>query len=166
MKPKINIIVCTDQNNGIGKNGDMPWDMGFKEDLKRFKKITMGSPVIMGRKTHQSIGKFLEGRPNCVISSARPDNSHYLTARCLHSENIKQALSWIGYENIFIIGGESIYQQTIDIADAIYLTKIDKEYECDKFFPAIDPKKWSVDGNIEIGKNKDFYYSFRKLVRK
>ena len=125
----------------IGKNGDLPWH--FSSDLKFFKEKTLGHPVVMGRVTYQSIlnrlGKPLPGRKNIVLTRDTSFSDDRVTVIRDTSEIAKLAAP---NETLFIIGGAAIYQQTIDLADILYITHIDKEVEGDAFFPAIDPKKW------------------------
>lgn len=161
---EINLIVCCDKNNGIGKDNKMPWPK-FSEDLKNFRRLTIGNPVIMGRKTQESIGIFLEGRPNLIISTQPQEIKDYTSARYSHSFNIEDALKWVGYDDIFIIGGQSIYEQTINIADRIYMTRIKKEYECDRFFPEIDKEKFELSMVVN-GENEHFEYEFLRFDRK
>lgn len=131
---KISIIVAVaGKKRVIGKKGGMPWYI--PEELKRFKSITMGHPVIMGRKTHESIGKNLPGRTNIVVTH-EPD---YKAEGCIvvHSlaEAIQLASDASGNDEIFVIGGGQIYQEAIKLADKLYLTYLDKEIAGDVFFP-------------------------------
>jgi len=140
----------------------MPWGTTFKADLKRFRSLTMGFPIVMGRKTQESIGKFLEGRPNLIITKNH-DIDSYLSARYSYSDNIEDALKWSGYSDIFIIGGASIYEQTIDIADRIYLTEIKKSFECDTYFPEIDLSQWKEVSRESF--SGDFDYDFVEYIK-
>lgn len=131
---KISIIVAVaGKKRVIGKKGSLPWYI--PEELKRFKSITMGHPIIMGRKTHESIGKALPGRTNIVITH----EPNYQAGGCMvvHSldEAIKLAQNQSGGDEVFIIGGGQIYQEAIGMANKLYLTYIDKEIEGDVFFP-------------------------------
>lgn len=161
----ISIVVAYSNNRVIGKNNKMPWDI--KEDLEFFKNLTMGNIIVMGRKTYESIGRILPGRINIVIS--RKDESQnkkikenlYFTkslddAVCLSKSLVENTESKINNINsdtkiktkihpkeIFIIGGQSIYEQSIDIADKIYVTKIDYDYDGDKYFPYFNEAKYS-----------------------
>lgn len=131
---KLSIIVAVaGKKRVIGKKGSLPWYI--PDELKRFKQITMGHPIIMGRKTHESIGKVLPGRSNIIITH----DSNYLVegAVVAHSleEAIKQARNQPGNDEIFVIGGGEIYKQALPIANKIYLTYIDKEVAGDTFFP-------------------------------
>ena len=118
------------KNRVIGKDNDMPWHLS--DDLKNFKKVTMGSTIIMGRLTYESIGKPLPKRKNIVLSRKLKDPN------LLVFDNLDNALSTLKDEReIFIIGGEDIYCQTVNRANKIYLTTINEELEGDKYFPKI-----------------------------
>ncbi len=137
----ISLIAAVDSKNGIGLNGKMPWGH-IKDDMDFFKKTTIGFPIIMGRITFQSLGnKTLPNRKNIVISSKT--NFEYLKNydNLFYEYSFENTLSKLlleKHKQIFVIGGESIYKKAIDYADIIYLTRIDKDYNCDRFFPNID----------------------------
>lgn len=137
----ISLIAAVDSKNGIGLNGKMPWGY-IKDDMAFFKKTTTGFPVLMGRITFQSLGaKTLPNRKNIVISSKK--NLEYLKTydNLSYESSFENALDKLlleKHKQIFVIGGESIYKKAIDYADIIYLTHIDKDYNCDRFFPNID----------------------------
>ncbi len=138
--PKIQVIAAVSENNVIGRDGDLPWHL--PEDLKRFKKLTTGHPVLMGRKTWESIPeKFrpLPGRTNILVTRQKeydaPDGVKIYS-------DVNEALNAHSDEDLFVIGGGEIYRQTIDRADVIYLTRVHREIEGDSFFPEIDPSVW------------------------
>ena len=142
----LSIIVAIDQNNGIGKDNTMPWHLS--DDLRRFKAITMGYTVIMGRNTWLSLPfKPLKGRRNIVISTNMPE-----TDGCEIARSIEEAHNMIAHEEqAFIMGGARIYQQTIDIADELIVTHIHKSFDgIDTYFPVIDPTKWEIKEQSEI----------------
>jgi len=160
---KISIIVAMASNHAIGLNNQMPWHLSA--DLKKFKAITMGSPILMGRKTYESIGKPLPGRRNIIISR----NPDYQREGCLVFNDIEKAIEACRqYDEIFIIGGASFYQAILPKADSLYLTQINKEFEGDTFFPVINKNEWKevARENIDGDESVDFSYSFIKLVRK
>lgn len=129
-KPIISLVCAMANNRVIGKDNDMPWHM--PADLKHFKQTTMGKPIVMGRKTFESIGKPLPGRQNVVISR----NQDYKPEGVDVVSSIADAIELLSNENeIMITGGGHIYQQTIDQADRLYLTFIDLTTEGDAFFP-------------------------------
>jgi dihydrofolate reductase len=140
----LSIIVATDLNRGIGKDNQLLWHLSA--DLKYFKAVTLGKPIIMGRKTFESIGKPLPGRRNIVIS--RSVNTIPGVEVC---ENIHDAIALVEDEaEVFIIGGAEIYRQTIGLADKIYLTQVFESFDADVFFPEIDHKKWEEMGKGEM----------------
>ena len=137
----VSLIAAVDLKNGIGLNGIMPWGH-IKEDMQFFRTTTTGYTVVMGRVTFESLlCKPLPKRKNIVISSninnellEKYDNLYYDNS----FENAMTRLLLEKNNQIFIIGGESIYKKALDYADKIYLTHINKDYECDRFFPEID----------------------------
>ena len=138
----ISLVVAIAKNNVIGMDGDMPWKLST--DLKRFKRDTMGKPIIMGRKTFQSIGKALPGRLNIVIS-----RSEFVAPDTVHANSIEAALflaeGWAkenGSEEICIIGGGQIYAATLPMASKLYVTHVMAEPEGDTVFPEIKDAEW------------------------
>lgn len=157
---KISLIVAMARNRAIGLNGLMPWHLSA--DLKRFKQITMGKPVLMGRKTFEAIGRPLPGRSNIVISR----NADYRQDGCLVFTDIDSALSFCAdSDEVFVIGGATLYQALLPYADYLYLTEIDKDFAGDTFFPAIDPLDWREIEREEVVDDQtvDFSYRFLKL---
>lgn len=135
----ISLVAAVDSKNGIGLNGKMPWGH-IKEDMEFFRGLTTGSTVIMGRVTFESLGnKPLPNRRNIVISSTANVAYYFKYENLFYESSLENALLRLLSENqIFIIGGESIYKKAIDYADRIFLTHIDKDYHCDRFFPNVD----------------------------
>lgn len=134
MKAKISIIVAVaGKNRVIGKRGSLPWYI--PAELKRFKEITMGHPIIMGRKTHESIGKALPGRTNIIVTRGKGEGESEITIANSLEEAVRKASTSPGSEEVFVIGGGQIYEQALPLADKLYLTYIDKEIEGDVFFP-------------------------------
>ena len=128
----ISIIAAMGENRVIGRGNEMPWDI--PSELQQFKERTMGHPVIMGRKTFESIGHPLPGRKNIIISSQQgfaPEGS--IVVRDLQSA-IKAGA---GADEVFICGGEAVFHEAMPLADRIYLTIIDEEFDGDTFFPEI-----------------------------
>jgi len=160
---KISLIVAMASNRAIGLNNQMPWHLSA--DLKKFKKITMGSPILMGRKTYESIGRPLPGRTNIIISR----NPSYSQPGCLVFNDTDKALeSCRDAEEIFVIGGSELYKSTLPVADTLYLTQIHREFPGDTFFPAIDAGQWVEVEREDIQDDPDvsFNYSFLKLERR
>jgi dihydrofolate reductase len=137
---KLVIIAARDRNSVIGLNNQLPWHL--PEDLAYFKRITTGKPVIMGRKTHESIGFALPGRENIIVTTKA-------TAQfrgCLTAGSLEAAIEYCKYrgeEEMFLIGGATLYEQALPKADKLLITEIDREFEGDAFFPAIRPTQWT-----------------------
>jgi len=132
-KITVSIIVAMAKNRVIGKDNDMPWHL--PADLQHFRKVTTGKPIIMGRKTYESIGRPLPKRHNIIISR----NSDYKVEGCDVVSSLEEAVKIAGeVEEMFIIGGGFLYNQTIDAVDKLYLTFIDLEVEGDTFFPSYE----------------------------
>jgi dihydrofolate reductase len=133
----ISIIVAIAKNNVIGANNQLIWHIS--EDLKRFKALTTGHCVVMGRKTFESIGKPLPKRTNIVISRKK----EFIIEGCIVVSSFDEAISVCGKdEEIFIIGGGELYRQALPVANKLYLTLVHKYFEGDTFFPEIDFKQW------------------------
>ena len=160
---KISLIVAMATNQAIGLNNKMPWHLSA--DLKKFKEITMGSPVLMGRKTHESIGRILPGRTNIIISR----NHDYQQEGCLVVNDISVALEKASETSgeLFVIGGFDLYKAILPLADTLYLTLINKVFDGDTFFPNFNRDEWLEIERIDINDdvNVDFSYSFLKLSK-
>ena len=158
MSAKISIICALDKNRAIGKDNRLLWNI--PEDLKRFKKLTTGHPVIMGQKTFDSIGKPLPGRTNIVLNR---DDVKISGTIIVHS--IKKAIEVakkIDNDEIFIIGGGSVYAQTIDLADKLYLTLVEGNFDADTYFPDYSNFDIITKERNTSGKYK---YNFLELER-
>ena len=140
---RVSLIVAMAANRTIGLAGGMPWHV--RGDLRHFKRVTMGHPVVMGRKTYEAIGRALPGRANIVVTRNRdfaaPDADvvHDLATALDKAEGIAEIG---GLAEVFVIGGADIYGQALPKAERIYLTEIEGEFPGDAFFPAIDQKAW------------------------
>lgn len=138
---KISFVVAMAKNNCIGKDNDLPWYL--PEDLKHFKKITEGGTVLMGRKTFESImsrnSKPLPNRTNVVLTR---NEDYKVPDGVLLFHDVDQALQNLDCEELFVMGGGSIYKLFMDRVDKIYMTHIEKEINGDVFFPEIDFTKW------------------------
>ncbi len=133
----LSLVVAAGENNEIGKSGRMPWHL--PADLKHFKALTLGKPVIMGRKTFEAIGKPLPGRRNIVVSR-RPG---YNAPGCKVTPSFTDALvQAAGVAEIMVIGGGEIYREALPRAQRIYLTRVHAHFDADTFFPAIEPMSW------------------------
>ena len=138
----ISLIVAHDNNRVIGYENAMPWHL--PGDLQYFKQVTMGKPIIMGRKTFESIGRPLPGRSNIVITR----NENYAAEGIETVSSLDAALALVeGVEEVMIIGGEQIFTQSLPIADRLYITLIDYEFTGDTYFPAYD--EWKLVSSQE-----------------
>ncbi len=161
----LSLIVATSLNNAIGKANAMLWHL--PEDFKFFKNTTWGMPIIMGRKTFESIGKPLLGRTNIIITS----NTNWKAEGTISVTNIDEAIKAAEATNakeIFITGGGEIYKQTMPIADKIYRTLVNTEIDGDTFFPAIDESLWKkvFEKNVAADEKNTFDMSFQTWQRK
>ena len=152
----IKIIAALSTNRVIGDKGKIPWFI--RGELKRFKDITMGHNVVMGRKTFESIGKVLEGRRNIIISN----NKSFEVGGAIVESSFSLALSQCDEDkDIFIIGGSKIYEMALKHCDYLYLTVIHKSFPGDTYFPEYDARKWTL---INETRNYDlenkFSYSY------
>jgi dihydrofolate reductase len=140
---KLSLIVAVSRNGVIGVDNQLPWHL--PEDLKYFKSVTMGKPLIMGRKTYDSIGRPLPGRTNIVITRDPSWQAQGVEV----AQSLEAALQLghsacdaAGVDEIMVIGGEQIYRMTLPEADRLYLTQVDAEVEGDAFFPEVDFSQW------------------------
>ena len=160
----ISFIVAAATNNAIGKDGKMPWHL--PNDLKHFKNITWGMPVVMGRKTFESLGKPLPGRKNIVITR----QTNWQASGVVAVRNFEDAVFLVreaDVKEVMVIGGGEIYKALFDKADRIYLTRVHAEPEADTFFPAIHPEQWHLvsQQNHEADAKNDYNYSFQMWER-
>jgi dihydrofolate reductase len=163
---KIALIVAASQNNVIGLDNQLPWHL--PEDLQYFKAVTMGKPILMGRKTYDSIGRPLPGRANIVLT--RDTNwtadgvevVNDLDAAIAASEKACKAA---GADELMIIGGEQIYRKFLPLANKLYLTKVEAEVEGDAYFPAIDSNQWRQVAEKIPEKVGNYSYRFVVLER-
>ena len=133
---RLTLVVAIDAQRGIGINNQLPWHL--PEDLAHFKRVTLGRPIIMGRKTFDSIGRPLPGRRNIVVTRNadwRHDGVEAVTS-------LEAAIALVGDEEASIIGGAQIFTAALDLADRMIVTEIARTFDCDTFFPAIDPQVW------------------------
>ena len=136
----ISLIVAASTNNVIGAGGDLPWRLSA--DLRRFRELTMGKPIVMGRKTYESIGRPLPGRQNIVIT--RQDD--FVAEGCDVVTSVDAAVEAAGNAGeIMIIGGSHIYDAFLPRADRIYLTRVNADVAGDAYLPAIDHGEWRSD---------------------
>lgn len=133
----LSLIVAAGEHNEIGQDGRMPWHL--PADLKHFKQVTLGKPLIMGRRTHESIGKALPGRRNIVVTR----NPGYRAEGCEVAHSLKEALGLAGVApEVMVIGGAALYREALPRANRIYLTRVAGQFEADTFFPHLDEGEW------------------------
>lgn len=153
-RPTISMILAMSRNRVIGKDNKIPWRLPAEQAY--FKQTTMGHPVIMGRKTYESIGKPLVGRTNIVVTRDRS----YKAEGCLVAHSPEEALALAGELSPFIIGGSELYERYLPMADRLYVTVVDEHFDGDAFFPKIDERDWrlvSSEPGIQDDKNKHPY---------
>ncbi len=138
---RLSIIAAVAENGVIGRGNELPWRL--PEDLKRFKRLTMGHHLVVGRKTFESIGRALPGRTLLVVTSGRPT----LPDGCRRAASIDEALAVArraGDDEVFVGGGGDVYRQTLGRADRLYLTRVHAAFEGDVRFPAFDAGSWRL----------------------
>jgi dihydrofolate reductase len=161
----VSLIFALDEDNAIGLNNALPWHL--PADLKRFKEVTMGHHVIMGRLTAESLGKALPGRTNIVITS----NELFNIPGMIIKKSLPEALDLArqnGEKEAFIIGGATLFMEAMEHADRFYLTRIHATFPADTYLPVVDEDKWTVAMNEDYSPDeKNLYpYTFQILERK
>lgn len=174
-QPEIALVVAVSRNGVIGSEGKLPWRL--RDDMALFKQVTMGHPVIMGRRTWESIGRPLVNRTNIVLSrhpvpatvSEPPPGVPQQEAS--HANSLEEALTLArqapGSDRICIIGGGQVYLQTLDLANVIYYTRVDADVEGDTGFPYLSPDQWRVTEEqvFAADERNDYAFAFQKMVR-
>ncbi|MDT2045969.1 dihydrofolate reductase [Priestia flexa] len=151
----ISLIVAMDNNRLIGKENDLPWRL--PADLQYFKQTTMGHTIVMGRKTFESIGKPLPNRRNVILTGNK--DYHHEGVKVIHS--VDDLMSLEEESELFVIGGATVYEQTMNVATRLYVTHIEEAFEGDTYFPEIDSSVWkevSKKQGIKDEKNPYVYY--------
>ena len=160
---QLSIIVAMDKNRLIGANDALPWRI--PSDLKNFRRITMGKPILMGRRTHESIGRVLPGRENIVLTK----NKNYVAEGCTVKNTLDEVYSYCDNEDeLFVMGGAILYSQTLIVARRLYITEIDASVSGDTFFPEYSRVEWEeiARENYKADEENEFDYSFTILKRK
>lgn len=158
----ISIIVAASENNVIGAAGELPWRLS--EDLKHFKAITMGKPIVMGRKTWDSIGRPLPGRQNVIVTR----QAEFAAAGCDVVASKDEAIAVAnGAEEVMVIGGSQVYELFLPDTTRLYLTRVHTDIEGDAFFPEISASEWRlVRDELHLADERNaFDYSFRTYER-
>lgn len=160
----ISLVVAAATNHAIGKEGKMPWHL--PNDMKHFKNVTWGMPVIMGRKTFESLGKVLPGRKNIVVSR-QPGFQPEGTVVVKSIEDALFVAKEADANEVMVIGGGEIYKALFDKARRIYLTRVEAEPEADTFFPSLHPRQWHLlsQQRHEADEKNDYNYSFELWER-
>jgi len=158
---RLTLVVAVDANNGIGLDNQLPWHL--PEDLAHFKRVTLGKPIVMGRKTFDSIGRPLPKRRNIVVTR----NAGWTHDGVERAASLDAAIALLGGEPASIIGGAQVFAEAMAVADAMIVTHIDHAFRCDTFFPPIDPGTW-VETARESHRAEDqgFDYAFVTYARK
>ena len=158
---QLTIIVATDQQGGIGINNTLPWKL--PEDLAHFKRLTTGHPIIMGRKTFDSIGRPLPNRRNIVITR----NAGWRHEGVEAVGSVADAIALLDGAEGYVIGGAEIYQQSLPLTSRLIITEIGQRYDCDAFFPAVDHAVWQETAReAHVSKKSGLPYAFVTLQRK
>ena len=164
MSKQISIIVAIAENYAIGKDNDLLWHIS--KDLKRFKELTKGHFIIMGKRTYYSLPvRPLPNRTSLIITDIAGEEID----NCLMAYSIEDAVEKMDSEKEnFIIGGGSIYRQFMPLADKLYITRVHKNFEADTFFPEISLDEWRLEERIDVNDDpqNDFTYSFETYIRK
>jgi dihydrofolate reductase len=155
MSSRLTIVVATDIHRGIGINNALPWHL--PEDLAFFKRTTSGHPIIMGRKTFDSIGRPLPNRRNIVVTR----NAEWKHEGVETALSVSDAIKLAGNNDAFVIGGAQIYAEVLPLTQRLIVTEIGKAFACDAFFPPIDPLEWKeVSRESHHSDANEFDYAF------
>ncbi len=155
----ISLVVAASINNVIGSDGGLPWHL--PDDLRHFKRLTTGKPVVMGRRTFESIGRPLPDRRN-IVMTRDPD---YAAAGCEVVSSVSEALDLVGHaEEVMVIGGGQVYRDFLARADRIYLTRVRANVEGDTYFPEIDAAGWQLVSSEHHAADAKHDYAFDLMV--
>ncbi|WP_099362819.1 dihydrofolate reductase [Fredinandcohnia onubensis] len=156
----ISLLVAMDRNQLIGKDNDLPWRL--PADLAYFKRVTMGHPIIMGRKTFDSIGRPLPGRENIIVTR----DTSYEAEGCKVIHSIEEIVSMNQQtdQELFVIGGAEIFKEILPHSDRLYITEINEEFKGDTYFPTFDKSKWKVISEEQGIKDEKNPYDYTFLV--
>lgn len=158
-RPRVSLIVAMARNRVIGAGGRIPWHL--PNELQLFKRITMGHPIIMGRKTYESIGRLLPGRTTIIVTR----QSDYRVPGAIVAHSLDEAIARCrNEEEIFVIGGGELYRETLPRADRIYLTTVEAEPPGDTFMPEIDWSAWRETSAESFGTDEKHAYPYRFAV--
>lgn len=159
---QISLIVAMGENRVIGGNGHIPWHL--PADFAHFKRVTMGHPIVMGRKTFESIGKALPGRTNIVVTRDVEWHHDGVIVAGSPDDALVLAAAAEGSDEVFVIGGAEIYRLFLPRAEKVYLTKVQGSFGGDVFFPELDPVEWALADMEEHAKDEKNPFNFTYLV--
>jgi dihydrofolate reductase len=152
----VSLIVAMSRNGVIGDRGRIPWHL--PAELQRFKRVTMGHHLVMGRKTWESIGRLLPGRTSVIVSR----NPRYAVPGAIVADSLQAAIAICLYDDeVFVIGGAELFREALPIADRLYLTVVDAELPGDTMMPEIDLDEWQVTETDEVAADERNPIAFR-----
>lgn len=160
---KLSLIAAIAKNGVIGLDNRLPWHL--PEDLKRFRKPTIGKPILMGRKTFDSLPGILDGREHIVLSR----DKNYRPKGCTLFRSLPDALKVLHkHAEVMVMGGYLLYEECLPLADNLYLTLIDKEFQGDAYFPEIDPERWKTieRSDFKATEKRPFAFAFLKMIKR
>jgi dihydrofolate reductase len=157
----INIIVAADENNTIGKDNDLIWRL--PDDLKFFKQKTSVHPIIMGRKTYESVGRPLPNRTNIIITR----DQDYTVDGCVVVNSLDEAFSIANDDEIFVVGGAEIYRQALPVTDRVYLTRVHHTFDGDRFFPELGDEWQEIESVLHPIDEKHVHaFTFKTYIKR
>lgn len=161
----VSLIAAMDRNRGIGTGNQLPWRL--PADLRRFRELTMGHHIIVGRKTYESIGRPLPGRQMIIVTREKG----YEAQDWFITHSVQEAINLArdrGESEVFVCGGAEIYRQSLDFADRMYLTLVDAEVAADTFFPEFDRDRWIEQESFHhpADENNPYPFTFNLMLRK
>lgn len=157
----LSVIAAVADNGVIGRDNTLPWHL--PEDLKRFKALTMGHHILMGRKTYESLRRLLPGRTTVIISR----NPQYQITGALVADSLSRALELCGDdEEVFVIGGNELYKTALPLADKLYLTRIHQDFSGDAYFPDFETAQWQEVENTSHTSAAGLPYSFVTYIKR
>ena len=161
----VSFVVAVAENGVIGSNGELPWS-SLPDDLQHFKRLTLGHPVVMGRRTYDSLGRALPKRPNIVVTR----QAGWAAPGCETAGSLPAALARAHQldEEVCVIGGGEIYREALPAADVIYLTEVHHSFEGDAYFPPLSPSEWREETRErhEADERHAYAFSFVTLRRR
>ena len=159
MKPRVSLVVAMAKNRVIGHKNAIPWKL--PNEVKLFKRITMGHHIVMGRKTYESINRLLPGRTTVIVTHDR----NYKVPGAIVAHGVKEALEACqGDDEVMVIGGAALFKDTLRVADSLYLTIVDAEPEGDTFMPEFDMSEWRETSSEHFAPDEKHAYAYTFYV--